>query len=145
MVMAKAAAAGPAKRPVASPAVSKTGVPALSPPIKSPDTKKQRVGNEPEGEPPSPEGESASIMASPASPDSVGSTRKDLSPALEAAADSPKTPPRIEAQQEGLSKTPPRGKTHPDALCHIYILYMFCLFRNVLVEHNESFDLGIKQ
>ena len=93
---------GPAKRPVASPATSKVTTPVvsvLSPPIKSPETKKMRVGHEPDEEPVTPEDDSCTSMASP---ESVGSTRKDLSPALEDAVDAPETPPTMRASPKAL-------------------------------------------
>ena len=103
---------GPAKRPVASPATSKVATPVvsvLSPPIKSPETKKMRVGHEPDEEPVTPEDDSCTSMASP---ESVGSTRKDLSPALEDAVDAPETPPTMRASPKAL-----------------WLWYVFCYLR----------------
>ena len=102
LAISKAAAVGPAKRPVASPAISKVATPTisvLSPPIKSPDTKRIRVGNEPDAEPVSPEDDDTCI--SMASPESVGSTKKDLSPVFDAV-DAGETPPTMRASPQAL-------------------------------------------
>ena len=124
LVISKAAAVapvvGPAKRPVASPATGKLATPVvsvLSPPIKSPDTKKLRVGNEPDEEPVSPENDDA--CTSMASPESVGSTKKDLSPAFEDAMEVPETPPTT-------------SRASPKALRLRYVF--LCLLSNLEIQ-----------
>ena len=83
-----AASAAPVKRPVASPAASKTLPPVVSPPIKSPDTKKVRLATEPdEEEDPTPETlcDSPTPMASPPSGlKGTPVTPRDLTPEFDA-------------------------------------------------------------
>ena len=82
-------AAEPAKRPVASPARVDMFTPVTkSPPIKSPEQKRIKVGPEEEVETPSPSPETCSMGASP----EVKTPREDLSASFDASAAVDKTP-----------------------------------------------------
>ena len=82
-------AAEPAKRPVASPARVDMFTPVTkSPPIKSPEQKRIKVGPEEEVETPSPSPETCSMGASP----EVKTPREDLSASFDASVAVDKTP-----------------------------------------------------
>lgn len=82
-------AAEPAKRPVASPARVDLFTPnTKSPPIKSPDQKKIKVGPEEEVETPSPSPTTCSMGASP----EVKTPRENLTASFDASANVEKTP-----------------------------------------------------